>query len=84
MQHGRLVSIFGQMRKRDDLPAVFVFVAPPSVEELEKRLRGRGTESDEQVQQRVIHAKQEIARYPPVVQACLSIANGHRGLHCDF
>lgn len=50
-----------QVRQRPDLPAIFVFIAPPSVEELEKRLRGRGTESPEQVQQRILHAKQEIA-----------------------
>lgn len=33
--------------KRTDLNARFMFLAPPSVEELERRLRGRGTESEE-------------------------------------
>ena len=50
------------------LKAIFVFVAPPSTEELERRLRGRGTESDEQVALRMKAAKAEIARW----------AGGHR------
>jgi len=31
--------------KRSNLDAVYVFVAPPSMEELERRLRGRGLHS---------------------------------------
>ena len=49
-----------QVRK-SDLSAIFVFIAPPSVEELEKRLRGRGTESEEQIQTRLTNAKKELA-----------------------
>ncbi|OOO12260.1 guanylate kinase [Aspergillus oryzae] len=37
--------------KRTDLNARFMFLAPPSVEELERRLRGRGTESEESLRQ---------------------------------
>lgn len=48
--------------RRAGLNAIFVFVAPPSIEELEKRLRGRGTESEEQIQRRLTNAKEEIAR----------------------
>lgn len=59
MSHRRTPAM--QVRKAG-LRAIFVFVAPPSVEELEKRLRGRGTEKEEQVQQRLTNAKQEIAR----------------------
>jgi guanylate kinase len=33
--------------KRTDLDARFLFLAPPSIEELEKRLRGRATETEE-------------------------------------
>jgi len=33
--------------KRSPLGAVFVFIAPPSMDELERRLRGRGTETEE-------------------------------------
>ena len=34
-----------ELVKKSDLNARFVFVAPPSYDELEKRLRGRGTET---------------------------------------
>jgi guanylate kinase len=43
------------------LRAVFVFVAPPSLEELERRLRGRGTESEAQVTTRLKTARDELA-----------------------
>jgi guanylate kinase len=39
---------------------VFIFLAPPSREELEKRLRGRGTESEEQVQERLARVAYEL------------------------
>ncbi len=39
---------------------VFIFLAPPSREELEKRLRGRGTESEEQVQKRLARVAYEL------------------------
>jgi guanylate kinase len=39
---------------------VFVFLAPPSREELEKRLRGRGTESEDQVQERLARVAYEL------------------------
>ena len=38
-------------RKRPD--AVMVFLAPPSLEELDARLHGRGTESEEKIRQRL-------------------------------
>ena len=37
---------------------------PPSVEELERRLFGRGTDSEEVIAKRVAKAGQEIARAP--------------------
>ncbi|KAJ3067611.1 guanylate kinase [Podochytrium sp. JEL0797] len=40
---------------------LFVFLAPPSVEELEKRLTGRGTESAESLAARLAAAKSELA-----------------------
>jgi guanylate kinase len=41
--------------------AVTVFLAPPSLAELERRLRGRGTESEAQFQRRLQTAREEIA-----------------------
>ncbi|KAA8913253.1 guanylate kinase/L-type calcium channel beta subunit [Sphaerosporella brunnea] len=49
-----------QVKKKPELNAKFVFVKPPSVEELEKRLRGRGTESEEAVQKRLGQALKEL------------------------
>ncbi len=41
---------------------VYIFVLPPSMEELEKRLAGRGTEPDNQIKQRLEAGKKEIAQ----------------------
>jgi guanylate kinase len=46
--------------KKTDLNARFLFLAPPSVEELEKRLRGRGTETEESLRKRLTQAKNEL------------------------
>jgi guanylate kinase len=46
--------------KKSDLNAKFVFVKPPSVKELEKRLRGRGTETEDAVQKRLDQALKEL------------------------
>lgn len=40
--------------------AVGVFVLPPSLEELENRLRGRGTDSDEVISRRLLGARGEM------------------------
>ncbi len=40
--------------------AVGVFILPPSVEELERRLRGRGTDSEEVIARRVLAARGEM------------------------
>lgn len=46
--------------KTSTLDAIYIFIAPPSVEELEKRLRGRGTETEEAVVKRLKNAKDEL------------------------
>ena len=40
--------------------ALYIFVSPPSLEELEKRLRERGTETEEKIQTRLTNAKKEM------------------------
>lgn len=40
--------------------AVLIFIAPPSIEELEKRLRGRHTETEDAIQKRLNSIKLEI------------------------
>lgn len=49
----------GWVRRR--MPeAVLVFLAPPSLEELERRLRARGTESEEALARRIATARDEL------------------------
>jgi guanylate kinase len=50
-----------QIRKAG-IPALLVFVAPPSLEELEKRLRSRGTETPVSMERRIQNARDEISR----------------------
>ena len=42
---------------------VMIFIVPPSLEELERRLRGRGTDSEEVIAKRLKKAKEELAYY---------------------
>ncbi len=52
------IDVQGAFQVREKMPAAhLVFIEPPSLEVLEERLRGRGTESDE-----VIAARMEAAR----------------------
>ena len=46
------------MEKRPD--AVTIFIKPPTFEELENRLRGRHTETEEAIQKRLVAAKEEL------------------------
>lgn len=39
---------------------ISIFIMPPSLEILEKRLRGRGTETEEVIQKRMTRAKEEL------------------------
>ena len=52
----------GQAIKGKHPDAVTVFVLPPSAEELERRLRERGTDSEETIQRRLLAARSEIER----------------------
>ena len=56
------IDVQGGLAVRAAMPdAVLVFVEPPSMEELERRLRGRGTEDEEQVRLRLANARAELA-----------------------
>lgn len=39
--------------------AVMIFIVPPSLEELERRLKGRGTDTERAIEARLIRARQE-------------------------
>ena len=65
IRDGRLaileVDLEGARQIRESLPgALQIFIAPPSWEELEHRLRGRGTESSEQIERRLSTARTEM------------------------
>ncbi len=46
--------------RNTSLNPILVFIEPPSMEELEKRLRNRNTESEESLQKRLKTAKIEM------------------------
>ena len=59
------IEVQGAMQVMERMPeCVSIFVLPPSFEELERRLRGRGTESEEKVRARLETARGEIAYAP--------------------
>jgi guanylate kinase len=51
-----------QLRNDPELEAVFIFLAPPSLEELKRRITGRGAESSETIRKRLRVAEEEINR----------------------
>lgn len=54
------IDVQGAEQVRERMPdAVSVFVKPPSLEELERRLRERGTESEEELRERLKNARLE-------------------------
>lgn len=48
------------LRKSAAIPAASLFIAPPSLPELERRLRGRGTDSEETILLRLKNARMEM------------------------
>ena len=53
----------GAMKIREKRPdAVFIFIVPPSVGELRRRLKKRGTETDEVIEERVSKASWELSQ----------------------
>lgn len=57
------IEVQGAFQIREKMPeAHLVFIEPPSMEVLEQRLRGRGTETEEAIQRRLETAKLELSR----------------------
>lgn len=55
------IDVVGASQVRERVPgAVLIFVEPPSMEELERRLRGRGTETEERIRLRLETAAWEL------------------------
>ena len=56
------IDLQGARQVRAAMPeARLVFLAPPSVEELKRRLVGRGTDDEETIRRRLAHADEELA-----------------------
>jgi len=59
------IEVEGARQVRRSFPVgLQIFVAPPSFEELERRIRGRGTEAEEAIQRRLARAREELAAAP--------------------
>ena len=55
------IEVQGAMQVMEKMPeCVSIFILPPSFEELEQRLRGRGTETDEVIERRLSQARREL------------------------
>ena len=48
------------VKKQFGETAISIFIAPPCIEELRRRLKGRGSDSDEEIEQRVGRAEYEL------------------------
>lgn len=57
------IEVQGALQVRSEYPeGVFIYIAPPSIEELESRLVGRATENDEVIRKRLDTAKWEFTQ----------------------
>ncbi len=79
------IEVQGALQVRSHYPeAVFIFVIPPSMEVLEERLRGRGTEADDVISKRLERARAEfkfIEKYNYVLEND-TVENAVKRLHC--
>jgi guanylate kinase len=58
------IDVQGAAKVKEKLPgAVSIFILPPSRQELERRLRERGQDSEEEIKRRLERARQEMAGY---------------------
>jgi guanylate kinase len=59
------IEVQGARAVKQQMPeAVLVFIAPPEVADLEARLRGRGTDTDEEIESRLEIARREMEAQP--------------------
>lgn len=75
------IEVQGAMKIREQFPdAILIFIAPPSAEILEQRLKGRGTETEEQVHARLRLAVEESLQMP---QYDYIVINDDLGKACE-
>jgi guanylate kinase len=59
------IDVQGAAQVKRKVPeALAIFILPPSRQELERRIRARGQDSEEEIERRLERARQEMARYP--------------------
>jgi guanylate kinase len=66
------IDVQGAAQVKQKLPeSVAIFILPPSREELERRLRSRGQDSDEEIKRRLARARDEIAEFGKYYDYCV-------------
>ena len=59
------IEVQGALKVKEQMPeAVMIFVIPPSIEELRKRLIGRGREDEREINRRIAVASSELLKSP--------------------
>ncbi len=82
--------------RKMDFKGLYILILPPSIEEMEKRLRKRGTETEESIERRIQTGKEEIKRYKmydyvitnveveATVEAILAIVQAEKSRACRY
>src|SRR5438034_1353082 len=66
------IDVQGAAQVKEKLPeSVAIFILPPSRAELERRLRGRGQDSNEEIARRLAKARDEIAEFGKYYDFCV-------------
>src|SRR6266404_1502822 len=66
------IDVQGAAQVKENLPeSVAIFILPPSREELERRLRARGQDPDEEIKRRLARARDEIAEFGKYYDYCV-------------
>ena len=66
------IDVQGAAQVKEKLPeSVGIFILPPSREELERRLRARGQDPDEEIARRLAKARDEIAMFGKYYDYCV-------------
>ena len=66
------IDVQGAAQVKEKLPeSVAIFILPPSREELERRLRSRGQDADEEIARRLAQARSEIEAFGKYYDFCV-------------
>ena len=76
------IDVQGAAQVKEKLPeSVAIFILPPSREELERRLRGRAQDSDDEIARRLAKARDEIRALSKYYDFCVVNENVDRAGH---